>query len=107
MAKKELTVSIGGEQRVLQLSKMGFLKCLQDYTGKDPLKAEVKSEVSFGDTFSFLCGLVYAGLLGKHPKEEVEGWVGDLEADDAAKIVSDYNALMVAPGEAIAPEVKP
>lgn len=104
MAKKQLTVTIGGEQRELQLSKMGFLKCLQDYTGVDPMKVEAKSEVSFQDTYTFLCGLVYAGLLGKVPKETVEEWVSDLEAEDAAAIVTSYNAIMAQPGEAKAPE---
>lgn len=106
MAKKQLTVTIGGEQRELQLSKMGFLKCLQDYTGVDPMKAEAKTEVSFADTYTFLCGLIYAGLLGKFPKETVEDWVSDLEADEAGKIVSDYNQLMKEPGEAPAPEAE-
>lgn len=104
MAKKQLTVSIGGEERVLRLSSMGFLKHLQDYTGVDPLKTEVKAEVSFTETFDFLCGLVYAGLNGKETKEKVQEWVGELEADEAAKIVSDYNRLMSTEGEAMTPE---
>lgn len=98
---KQLTVFLGGKDRLLDFGKFWFTKYYGEATGGDPLNSTevlVKPEKQF----DFVCALVFAGLrttykVSNTPLDfnriDVEDWLGCLENEEVAKIINDYAAL--------------
>jgi len=60
---KQITHTIGGQERILNVGKMWFSKYYAEATSSDPLlMTELLSKPN--KQFDFICGIVYAGING-------------------------------------------
>ena len=95
---KQITHSIGGQERTLDVGKMWFTKFFGEATSSDPLfMNELLSKPE--KQFDFICGLVYAGM-NCHNKvtnntnlvslETVQEWIGVMDQSDAATLINKF-----------------
>lgn len=107
---KVLTIHLGGKDRTLDVGKFYFTKYLGEIIGSDPLNAKV-------DQFTWVVGIVYAGMRTEYKvnnravdfsKDDVEGWIGQLEIGAVADIINRYVEVSngETPGEGQAPEAQ-
>ena len=114
MSEKTISVSLGGQDRVLDVGKFWFTKFYGQALGEDPLNA-TEILLKPDGQFDFVVAIVYAGLrchykVNKKPedftKDDVEKWVGEKEDSEIAGIINQYTSVNKAesPGE---PEAHP
>jgi hypothetical protein len=95
---KQITHSIGGQERTLDVGKMWFTKFFGEATSSDPLfMNELLSKPD--KQFDFICGLVYGGI-NCHNKvihstdlvtlEQVQEWVGIMDQLEAAELINKF-----------------
>lgn len=105
---KQLTIHLGGKDRVLDFGKWYFTKYYGESMGSDPLNSSdilLKPERQF----DFVLSLVYAGMRTNYKvnklaedftKDDVESWLGEKEDSEIADLVNKYGSLQkVEPGE--------
>jgi hypothetical protein len=95
---KQITHSIGGQDRILDVGKMWFTKFFGESTSSDPLyMADLLSKPD--KQFDFICGLVYGGInchnkVTNNPEfvalEKVQEWVGIMDQADAAELINKF-----------------
>jgi len=95
---KQITHTIGGQERILNVGKMWFSKYYGEATSSDPLlMTELLSKPN--KQFDFIVGIVYAGINChyKHIKsndfvslEQVQDWIGDLDETEAASLINKF-----------------
>lgn len=107
---KQITLSLGGSERTIDVGKFWFTKFYGEVTGNDPLNSTdivLKPEKQF----DFVVAIVFAGLrtqyrVDKKPEdftyEDVQNWIGLLEDSDVSEVISKYSATVKTkePGEA-------
>jgi hypothetical protein len=97
---KQITHTIGGQERILNVGKMWFSKYYGEATSSDPLTiAELLNKPD--KQFDFLAGVVYGGMNCHYKSqkssefvslEQVQEWVGDMDDDDAAELINKFVA---------------
>lgn len=95
---KQITHSIGGQERTLDVGKMWFTKYFGEATSSDPLfMNELLNKPE--KQFDFIAGLVYAGVncynktLGNQELitiEQAQNWVGDMDQTEAAELINKF-----------------
>jgi hypothetical protein len=95
---KQITHSIGGQDRILDVGKMWFTKFFGESTSSDPLfMSELLGKPD--KQFEFICGLVYAGINcynkvvnnGEFVSlETVHDWVGVMDQSEAASLIGKF-----------------
>jgi hypothetical protein len=95
---KQITHSIGGQDRILDVGKMWFSKFYGEATSSDPLlMSELLSKPN--KQFDFICGLVYGGInchnkVTNNPEfvalEKVQEWVGAMDETEAAELINKF-----------------
>lgn len=98
---KQITHTIGGTDRTLDVGKMWFSKYFGEATSTDPLTmTELLSKPD--KIFDFIVGLVYGGLNCYNKSngikelvsvEQVQDWVGSMDENDAAALIGKFADL--------------
>lgn len=113
MSEKLITLSLGGQERTLDVGKFWYTKYYGQVAGEDPLNS-TNLLISPERQFDFVVNMVYAGLkcyakVNKieftTKKSDVEDWVGCLEDSQVASIITSYGEVNKSePGESLALE---
>lgn len=95
---KQITHTIGGQDRTLDVGKMWFSKYYGEATSSDPFTmSELLNKPN--KQFDFLVGLVYGGLncynkatgvKELYSIEQVQEWVGSMDENDAATLINKF-----------------
>lgn len=95
---KQITHTIGGQDKTLDVGKMWFSKYYGEATSTDPFTmSELLSKPN--KQFDFLVGLVYGGLNCYNKAngvkdlvtlEQVQEWVGLMDETDAASLINKF-----------------
>lgn len=101
MSEKTLTLSLGGQERTLDVGKFWFTKYYGQAAGDDPLNS-TNLLLNPEKQFDFVVNMVYAGLrchakVNKiqedFTKDDVEGWIGEKETEEVSEILNKYGTL--------------
>jgi hypothetical protein len=95
---KQITHSIGGQDRTLDVGKMWFSNYFGEATSSDPLYMnELLNKPD--KQFTFISGLVYAGINCYNKSnginevitlEQAQDWVGVMEQTEAAELINKF-----------------
>lgn len=98
---KQITHTIGGKERILDVGRMWFSKYYGEATSSDPLTmAELLSKPD--KQFDFIVGLVYGGINCFNKVngikelvsiDQVQNWVGELSEADAVDLINKFVAV--------------
>jgi hypothetical protein len=112
MSEKLMTLSLGGQDRTIDVGKFWFTKFYGQASGNDPLNS-TEFVLSPEKQFDFVVNIVLAGLKTSYKvarkdedfsRDDVENWIGEKENDEIVDIINQYAALStVERGEAQAP----
>lgn len=92
----QIKLTLGGKERELNFSTMGFIENLREVCGMDPLAFLSAEKKEPGQAFNFIEKIVHAGLLTQCDIDDVEAdfdqkkvnrWVKAMEFDDGAKVI--------------------
>ncbi len=101
MADKLITLSLGGQDRILDIGKFWFTKFYGEITKGDPISS-TQVILDPSTQFDWVVAIVYAGLKCHAKvtkvelnisKEDVENWIGEKEADEITIIIKQYADL--------------
>lgn len=111
---KQLKLSIGGKERVLEFGYVWFLKFYGQATGEDPINS-TEIQLKPEKQFDFVVNTIYASLQTAYKvekkafdfsKSDVEDWVGCESMDFIPDFINRYAELYKSSttGEAVAPK---
>lgn len=95
---KQITHSIGGQERTLDVGKMWFSKYFGEATSSDPLFINDLLNKPHKQ-FEFISGVVYGGIncfnktSGSNEfitLEQAQDWVGAMDQSDAATLINKF-----------------
>jgi hypothetical protein len=95
---KQISIELGGENRVIDVGKFWFTKFYGEATGSDPINS-TDIIINPEKQFDFVVNMVYAGLKAdctvhkreiNFTKEDVQYWVGCLEDDRVSELINEY-----------------